>query len=67
MDIGFGDMMLSMLISTIGTGYLIYGKKRPSLPAFAAGLAMCIFPYFVSGVIFKILLFAVCLYLPFVI
>jgi len=41
--------MTSMLISTIGFGFFIYGKKAERLPQLLAGLALMVYPYFIDG------------------
>ena len=44
-----GAMIASLLISTIGMGLFIYGKKQTRIPQLGAGLAMMIFPIFVAS------------------
>ena len=45
-----GYLFASMIVSTIGFGLFLYGKKQERIPQFAAGLALAVFPIFVSGV-----------------
>jgi hypothetical protein len=42
-------LMSSMLISTIGTGFFLYGKKQQRIPQLCAGAVLMIYPYFVDG------------------
>ncbi len=44
------SLMLSVLFGAIGTGYFIYGKKQQKWVCLLAGIGLCAFPYFVSGV-----------------
>ncbi len=43
------SLMTSMLVSTIGFGFFIYGKKQQRMPQLFAGLALMIYPYFIDG------------------
>ena len=42
-------LLISLVFSSIGLGYLIYGKKQKHTVAFYAGLALMIYPYLVSS------------------
>ena len=48
MDIG-AIMMLSVLFSAIGAGYFLYGKKQHQWVPLLAGIALCVYPYFLSN------------------
>ena len=43
------SLLFAMLFGSIGFGYFVYGKKQQHFPALLAGLALIIFPYFVSN------------------
>ena len=45
------NLMSGLLISSLGGGLFLYGKKMQRLPALLAGLAMCIYPFFIGSVI----------------
>jgi hypothetical protein len=49
MDDG-SSLLVSMLVSTVGFGLLVYGKKQSRVPQLSAGILMMIYPYFVPGV-----------------
>jgi hypothetical protein len=50
MAMGVGTkLILGLLFGSIGSGYFIYGRKRSNIIALLAGLALCVFPYFVSS------------------
>ena len=38
-----------MLFGSVGLGYLSYGKRQKRVVPFACGLALIVFPYFVSA------------------
>ena len=49
-------LLLGVLFSSIGVGFLIYGKKQQKLVPLACGLALLVVPYFFSS---SLLLFVV--------
>jgi hypothetical protein len=49
-------LMLGVLFSSIGVGFLIYGKKQSKLVPLACGLALIVVPYFFAS---SLLLFVV--------
>lgn len=51
-------LFASLLVSTVGCGLFIYGKKQRRAPQLAAGLALMGGPYFLPGT-FWILSFGV--------
>ena len=59
--------ILSLLISTIGLGYFMYGKKAVRYNFLIAGLILMIYPYFVPGILLLLIIGLVLLALPFVI
>ena len=44
-----GSLLASLLVSTIGLGLFLYGKKQTRIPQLGAGLALMIFPMFVAS------------------
>jgi hypothetical protein len=51
MDFGNPWSLFSgLLISCVGMGYFLYGKKAQKLWPLLAGLALGIYPYFISSV-----------------
>src|SRR5262249_203045 len=48
MDIGT-TLMVSVLFSSIGVGYCIYGKRQHQVVPLCTGLALCVYPYFMSN------------------
>ena len=43
-------MLWGVLFGSIGMGYFIYGKRQSKLVPLCIGIALCIFPYFMTGV-----------------
>jgi hypothetical protein len=49
MDLSAGTLVAAMLVSTIGFGVFLYGKKASRVPHLATGITMMLFPMFVPG------------------
>jgi len=61
MDLGDPWILISgFLIGGVGFVLLMYGKKEWNLKCLATGLALCVFPYFVSSLALMWLIAAVC-------
>ncbi|HEU4655593.1 MAG TPA: hypothetical protein VFS47_16515 [Steroidobacteraceae bacterium] len=43
-------LLWGLLFSSIGLGYFLYGKKQKTVVPLVCGLALMIFPYFISSV-----------------
>ena len=48
MDMGT-IVMLSVLFSAIGAGYVLYGKKQRQVVPLLTGLALCVYPSVLSN------------------
>jgi hypothetical protein len=42
-------LFLALVISSIGLGLFVYGKRQARFPQLAIGLALLVFPYFTSA------------------
>jgi hypothetical protein len=42
-------LVAAMMVSTVGFGFFRYGKKQSRVPQLLAGLAMMVYPSFVSS------------------
>ncbi len=51
MELNFsaGWMFAGLLVSTVGMGLFLYGKKQTRLPQLLAGIVMMIYPGFVAS------------------
>lgn len=45
------SLFWGMIFGSIGLGFFVYGKKQQAIVPLLCGLALMIFPYFVSNVI----------------
>jgi len=48
------SLLWGLLFGSIGLGFLIYGRKQRAVIPLVCGLALMIFPYFVSNTILLI-------------
>lgn len=49
-------IMIAALLGAIGMGYIVYGRKQLKGSALAAGIALCVYPYFVPNLLLIILI-----------
>lgn len=49
MDVDVGNLFASLLVSTVGFGLFLYGKKASRPPQLVVGVLLMGFPYFVDG------------------
>ena len=49
MDFSASTLFASLIVSTVGFGFFMYGKKQVRIPQLSAGLALMVFPYFVAS------------------
>ena len=54
-----------MLFGSVGLGFFIYGKRQSAISPMACGLALMIYPYFVSSVIVLVIIGLVLVALPY--
>lgn len=45
-----------VIFGSIGLGFFIYGKRQKSVVPLLAGIALCVFPYFISNVYVLVLI-----------
>jgi hypothetical protein len=51
LDINYNELLVSILVSSVGFIAFVYGKRQARAPQMIAGLILMIFPYFVSNVL----------------
>lgn len=57
-------IVCSLLFASVGFGYFIYGRKQDHVMAKYAGIALMVFPYFVTDVYLLVLVGVILLALP---
>jgi drug/metabolite transporter (DMT)-like permease len=61
------SLIWSLIISSIGLGYFLYGKKATNIIALISGLILMIYPYFVQNILVSIVLGVALIIAPFII
>lgn len=59
------SLLWGLLFGSIGIGFLIYGRKQRAVVPLICGLALMIFPYFVSNTILLIAVGIVLIAIPY--
>ncbi|MGA7802679.1 MAG: amino acid transport protein [Gammaproteobacteria bacterium] len=59
------SLLLSLLFSSIGLGYFTYGKRQQRFGSMLAGAGLCVYTYFVSGVLLTVGIGVAFMALPF--
>lgn len=62
---GESTIWWGLFFGTLGIGYFVYGKRQRMVMALASGVALMVFPYFVSSVLLIVLIGFLLLALPF--
>jgi len=58
-------LLWGVLFSSIGLGYFIYGKKQQAAVPLVCGLALMIYPYFVSSTVLLVAIGAALMIIPY--
>jgi hypothetical protein len=59
LNAGAGAMLLAVFFGALGAGYALYGRKQRAISPLISGVALMVFPYFVSGTLTTLLVGAV--------
>jgi predicted membrane protein len=59
------SLLWGLLFGSIGLGFLIYGRKQKAVVPLVCGLALMIFPYFISNTILLIAIGVVLMAVPY--
>jgi hypothetical protein len=57
----------AVFFGIIGSGYFLYGRKAHNAVALGAGVALCIFPYFIDSFLWTMIIGTVLVALPFLV
>jgi len=50
------NLFIGMIISTVGVGYMMYGRRQTKFAPVIAGVVLCIYPYFVDDWVWLIVI-----------
>lgn len=59
------QLLWGVIFGSIGFGFLIYGKKQKAAIPLATGVALCVFPYFISNVYLMVIVGMALVALPY--
>ena len=58
-------LIWGMLFGAAGIGFFVYGKRQQAIVPLFAGIALCVFPYFISNVYVLVLVGVALMALPY--
>jgi hypothetical protein len=61
------SFFIGLIAGVFGMAYFVYGKRRAKFTAMMAGVALCIYPYFIDSVLWLCVVGGLLLIAPFVI
>lgn len=61
------QLFIGLVAGAIGVGYFVYGKRERRFAPMLSGVALCVYPYLVSGVLWLCLIGAALLAAPFLV
>lgn len=59
------SLLLSVFFGALGAGYALYGRKQRAISPLLSGVALMVFPYFVSGTLTTLLVGAAIAAVPY--
>lgn len=58
-------LLWGVVFGSIGFGFFLYGKKQKAVVPLITGIALCIFPYFISNVYILVLVGVMLMAVPY--
>ena len=49
-------LIVGLLAGALGAGYFVYGKRQAKIIPMVAGALLCIYPYFIDGALWLVLI-----------
>jgi predicted membrane protein len=65
MRVDTSSLLWGLLFGSIGLGFLIYGRKQRAVVPLISGLALMVFPYFVSNIFLLVTIGIVLIAIPY--
>ena len=59
------SLLIGIFTGAIGVGYFMYGKRQARFAPLIAGMLLCVYPYFVTGVVWLVLVGVALMAAPF--
>ncbi len=67
MALNTSSILWSLLFGSVGLGFFVYGRKQKAVVPLVCGLALMVFPYFVSDTFLLVLFGVVLIALPYLV
>ncbi|TAN06976.1 MAG: hypothetical protein EPN38_06685 [Rhodanobacteraceae bacterium] len=64
---GTATLLWGMVFSAIGAGYFIYGKRQTSIAAMLCGIALVVYPWFVTSAWLTVIIGVVLMAIPYLV
>jgi len=64
---GTSLLIWGMLFGAVGLGFFIYGKKQRSVVPLLTGIALFLFPYFISNVYILVIVGVILVAIPYIV
>ena len=61
------DVVVGLIAGAIGVAYFVYGRRTAKFAPVVAGVLLCVYPYFVDGLLWQCVVGVVLIAAPFVI
>jgi len=58
-------ILIGILTGAVGVGYFIYGKRQTKFVPLVSGMLLCVYPYFLSSVMWMVVIGAMLVAAPF--
>lgn len=62
---GTSLLVWGMLFGSIGLGFFVYGKKQKAVVPLISGIALIVFPYFISNVTILVIVGVILVVIPY--
>ena len=59
------SILWGLLFGSVGLGFFVYGRRQKAVVPLACGVALMIFPYFISGTILAVVVGTVLIAIPY--
>lgn len=61
------SLAIGLFTGAIGMGYFIYGKRQAKFVPLLSGMMLCVYPYFVTGALWLVLIGVALMAAPFMV
>lgn len=59
------SLLIGIFTGAIGVGYFMYGKRQARFAPLIAGMLLCVYPYFVTGAVWLVVVGVALMAAPF--